>query len=327
MCTEPKISIVIPIYKVEKYIEQCARSVFKQSYNNLEIIFVDDATPDDSIELLNSILRNYPNRCVNIIQHSENKGLAMARKTGIDHATGEYIFHVDSDDYLEKNAIELCVCASKNCEHDLVFGNFRHIYSNRTVDFIRREEDSIDDMVCDILVRKQPCNIWGSLIRKSLYENLIIPKYDNGEDFVTLPRLVYRSHSIGFVKEIVYNYTHLNRYSFQFNRLNKKNRQDYKQLCLFLSDFFHEKVQSSDKYRRAVSVMTLNTFSYDLIYSYSLDSLHSLSFPKEISCKEYLHELKWVYRMMIKLYIEKYFLLVLFFNYMFRLLGYKSILK
>ena len=251
----------------------------------------------------------------------------MTRKTGIEHATGEYIFHVDSDDYLEKNAIELCVCASKNCEHDLVFGNFRHIYSNRTIDFIRKEEDSIDDMVCDILVRKQPCNIWGTLIRKSLYDSLLIPKFDNGEDFITLPRLVYRSHSIGFVKEIVYNYTHLNRNSFQFNRLNKKNRQDYKQLCLFLSDFFHEKMQDSDKYEKAVSMMILNSFSYDLIYSYSLESLRSLSFPKDISYKKYVQELKWVYRVMIKLYMRKCFLLILFFNYTFRLLECKNMSK
>lgn len=319
-----EVSVLVPIYNVEKYIEQCARSILEQSYDNLEILFIDDATPDNSIMLLRAILEDYPNRHVKIISHSENRGLAMARKTGIDHATGEYIFHVDSDDYLERNAIELCVNASQSGQHDLVFGNFRHIYPNRSVEFVRKEASSIDDMVCDILIRKQPCNIWGILIRKSLYKDLEIPSLDNGEDFVTLPRLVYRSHSIGFVKEFVYNYTHLNQSSFQFNRLNKKNRQDYKQVCLFLSNFFCNKMLSSDKYQKAVSIMNLNFFASDLIYSYNLKALRSLSFPKEIFCKEYLRELKWTHRIMIALYKAKCFLLVLLFNYMFRFMEYKN---
>ena len=103
-----KISILTPIYGVEKYIEQCARSLFEQSYASIEYIFVDDCTPDKSIGILQSLLKEYPERAqqVRIIHHDRNRGVGAARQTALMAATGDYLLFADSDDMLPKSEKE-----------------------------------------------------------------------------------------------------------------------------------------------------------------------------------------------------------------------------
>lgn len=89
-----KVSVLLPVYGVAKYIQRCATSVFEQTYDNLEIIFVDDCTPDDSITILKKALENYPNRKnqTRIVKHEHNRGLSAARNTAVENATGELSF-------------------------------------------------------------------------------------------------------------------------------------------------------------------------------------------------------------------------------------------
>ena len=103
-----RVSILTPIYGVEKYIEQCARSLFKQTYANIEYIFVNDCTPDHSIEILKSIIAEYPKRApqAHVIHHPHNKGVGAARQTALMAANGDYIMFVDSDDFLPIDAVE-----------------------------------------------------------------------------------------------------------------------------------------------------------------------------------------------------------------------------
>lgn len=115
------VSIIIPVYNVEEYIERCLFSVFSQTYDNIEIILVNDSTPDRSMTIIRDILRKLPdeNR-VKIFNHDENKGLSEARNTGIINATGEYIFFLDSDDTITLDCIEILV---NNCRgEELIFG-------------------------------------------------------------------------------------------------------------------------------------------------------------------------------------------------------------
>ena len=103
-----KVSILVPVYGVEKYIERCARSLFEQTYEDLEYIFVDDCSPDNSIEILKNTLENYPKRKeqVKIIHHDKNQGLSGARNTALSHATGDYVIFVDSDDEVCRSCID-----------------------------------------------------------------------------------------------------------------------------------------------------------------------------------------------------------------------------
>ena len=105
----PEVSVCIPVYGVEKYIERCARSLFEQTMTDgIEFIFVNDCTTDKSIEILERILAEYPGRQAQtkIIHHATNKGLVAARNTGLAHATGDYIIHCDSDDWVDLNFYE-----------------------------------------------------------------------------------------------------------------------------------------------------------------------------------------------------------------------------
>ena len=113
----PLVSICVPIYGVEKYIERCAVTLFEQTYDNLEYIFVNDCTTDDSMAILEEVISRYPARssAVRIIAHEKNRGLAAARNTTVENCTGEFILHVDSDDYIENNTLLLVVylCISR----------------------------------------------------------------------------------------------------------------------------------------------------------------------------------------------------------------------
>lgn len=119
-----KVSIIIPIYNVEKYIERCLRSVFAQNYQNLECILVNDSTPDKSFLIAKELIDDY-HGCIefHLIEHEKNKGLSEARNTGVHSSHGDYMFFLDSDDTLPQNAISLLVkTAQANDNPEIVMG-------------------------------------------------------------------------------------------------------------------------------------------------------------------------------------------------------------
>lgn len=118
----PKVSVIIPVYGVEKYIERCARSLFEQTLDDIEFIFVNDCTLDNSINVLETTLEEYPKRKsqVQIINFEQNQGAAKAREIGMKTANGEYIIHCDSDDWVVKEAYETLYNIAKASESDMV---------------------------------------------------------------------------------------------------------------------------------------------------------------------------------------------------------------
>ena len=121
---QPSVTILVPIYNVEKWIEKCARSAFVQTYENLEYVFVDDCSPDKSVEILQRVVADYTHRAakVRILHHDHNRGLASARNTLVDACTTEFLFHLDSDDWIEPTAIELLVKKQLETGSDIVTG-------------------------------------------------------------------------------------------------------------------------------------------------------------------------------------------------------------
>lgn len=141
-----KVSIIIPIYKVEQYIKDCLRSVLDQTYKNIEIILVNDCTPDNSMQIAKSFIRDnaVPNGIeVVFIDHKENKGLSAARNTGINAATGDYIYFLDSDDEITPDCISLLASPLKNKEYDFVIGEYKIIGSERKYPSLLLDEGKI----------------------------------------------------------------------------------------------------------------------------------------------------------------------------------------
>lgn len=121
----PKVSVIIPVYNVEKYLIECLKSIVNQSYKNLEIILVDDGSPDNS----GKICDEYATCDTRIkVIHKENGGVSCARNVGLDLASGEYICFVDPDDWLEYNALELCFTYLLITKADLCFFDYDLVY-------------------------------------------------------------------------------------------------------------------------------------------------------------------------------------------------------
>lgn len=205
------ISILVPVYGVEKYIERCARSIFEQSYKNLEIIFVDDCSPDHSIDILTRVLNDYPERRqqTRILRHKANRGLAASRNTLLEAATGDFVYNIDSDDYLELNGIELLSSKQMETDADIVTGYMIINDSEWDNHYIEPEYHSKEEMLETLTTDIWHHELAGRLVRRSLFihHNL---RWTEGlnqeEDMYMTPRIVYYAKKIALVKHAVYHY-------------------------------------------------------------------------------------------------------------------------
>lgn len=126
------ISVIVPVYNVEKYLSRCLESIINQTYKNIEVVCIDDGSPDKSI----NILKEYEKKDKRIkIIRQENKGLSGARNTGIENSKGEYVFFIDSDDYLPKNAIKSLHKEIKKNRSDICIGSYYKTYKNKEIKF------------------------------------------------------------------------------------------------------------------------------------------------------------------------------------------------
>lgn len=173
-----KVSIITAIYNCEKHIEMCAHTLFEQTLDDIEYIFVNDATPDDSIKILVSIIEDYPARrpFVKIINLEKNSGVSNARSIGIQNATGEYVIHCDSDDWIDKDMFERLYNKAKEMGADIVGCNFRHEYTDVQYVFHQQYADSIEENIRRLINGKIFPSLCTSLTRRSLIE-------DNGITF------------------------------------------------------------------------------------------------------------------------------------------------
>ncbi len=227
-----KISVLIPVYGVEKYIERCARSVLSQGYDDVEYIFVDDASPDLSIEILHGVLKEYPRRDVRILTHPENRGLAATRNTAVDAATGDYILHVDSDDHLASpHALEHLAACAVAADADIVI--FDAVGSRTECAYA-----SPRDYVRDLLWRRARPTLWNKLLRRTLYDDVrAVPGLDYGEDFYVMPQLACRARRITKTDERLYHYNNDNTASFS-NTLSPEKAAHVVLAAELLEQFF-----------------------------------------------------------------------------------------
>ena len=211
-----KVSVIIPIYKVEKFIERCVRSLMEQTLKEVEYIFVDDATPDKSIEVLKSSLAQYPDRKATILNHQQNQGLPAARNTGLAVATGEYIFHCDSDDCVEPTMLEeLYVAAQKN-NADIVWCDWFLTFAENERYMKQPSFDTPLEALKAMLSGGMKYNVWNKLVRRSLYTDngILFPTgYGMGED-MTMMMLFAHAQKVAYVPQAFYHYVKLNTGAF-----------------------------------------------------------------------------------------------------------------
>lgn len=248
MTASPLVSILVPVYNVEAYIERCARSAFEQTYQHLEFIFVDDATPDSSIDVLQQIIGDYPERCdsIRILHHDINRGLAAARNTAIKSCHSDFVMHVDADDWLEPDAAELLVRRQQETDADIVYTRGNYLENQGTVKIdCRGWSTDKESLLTNILQDIATMCIWSKLIRKSLYTDHDVTIDELGsyyEDYQSLSRLVYYSKKIACLDAYIYHYDRANPHSIVTNALHSREIQRQGlQSIQSVSDFFQDK--------------------------------------------------------------------------------------
>ena len=209
----PKISIIIAVYNSEKYIEVCARSLFEQTLYDIEYVFVNDATHDNSITILESIIEEYPDRksFVKIINLEKNGGVANARRVGIENATGEYVIHADSDDWIDKEMYERLYNKAKETNADIVGCNFKHEYTNYQYEFQQQYAENKEENIRRLITGLIFPSLCTSLSRRSLIEDYGISfpiGLNMGEDLFFNLQLYLHSQKIVSIDWAPYHYRH-----------------------------------------------------------------------------------------------------------------------
>lgn len=209
------VSVIVPIYNTEKYLKKCVNSLLRQTYTELEIILVNDGSTDNS-QLICEKFQKEDKRI--IILNKENEGLELARKSGYKIATGKYIIHVDSDDYLPTDAIEVLVCKAEKENADIVIGNATRIIGNKGIIkkiykpvpecSISRKEMLDKYYISFFGVNILPVSMWGKLYKKEFLEKIEIKNIGlmHGEDICYNIQVFPYAQKIVVIENSVYYY-------------------------------------------------------------------------------------------------------------------------
>ena len=287
----PLVSILVPVYRVNDYIERCARSVLEQTYDNLEFVFVDDATDDSSIDILNSVLADYPERLshVHVLHHGQHRGAATARNTAIAACKGDFVFYVDSDDWVEVNAVELLVKKQQETDADIVTAEAYDYDKNGVITEHLSGGWNLDkdSLLVGLLTYQISTVLWRRLIRRSLYIDNDIKcdeRGSGGDDFQVLPRLVYYANRVSGIDNHIYYYNKTNQRSITNNVQKDVGIQiqglvSVKKIVSFFSDkeqYLRKIVAGMDvkniHFRMVNNVLNKNRKGYEVFLKYMKES-------------------------------------------------------
>ncbi|MDA3055411.1 MULTISPECIES: glycosyltransferase family 2 protein [unclassified Campylobacter] len=234
------VSIIVPIYNVEKYIAKCATTLFEQDFDSIEYVFVNDCTPDNSMQVLQSVIEKYPNRKndIKIINKPQNEGLGQARKTGFESATGEYILHIDSDDWVELDMASSLYKKAKEDDADIVCCDYFINYENKEIHHKENYEKAQINWLKAVLIDIIHSYVWNKMCRRSLYQNTTFPKFSYLEDCFISTQLFYFAKKISFIHKPLCHYRKFNASSLTCNNYSEKLSNDLKQLSISMNNFF-----------------------------------------------------------------------------------------
>ena len=221
-----KITVISPFYKVAPFIERCAESLLNQTLQDVEFIFVDDSSPDESREILEKVIEKHPDRNVRIVTHEVNKGLPAARNTGLAEATGDFIYHCDSDDWVETDMLEKMYKAAIDNQADFVYCDFWMQFEKSARYMVNPTYTDPEQMIKEgFLAGLMKYNVWNKFIKRSLYDGLSFPAgHGMGED-MTIILAATKATRAAHVPEALYHYVKLNMNAFS-NTFSERHLTD-----------------------------------------------------------------------------------------------------
>lgn len=208
----PKISVIVPLFKVSQFVERCVESLMSQTFDDVEFIFVDDASPDDSVEKARRITERHAERKVLFLRHEVNSGLPASRRTGMSTATGEFIYHCDGDDYVEPTILEKLYGAAVESGADYVYCDYFLTFEQNERVMRNPHYSTPDEMLRKgYLMGRCKYNYWNKLVRRELYDGVEFPvgHRKGGEDMVQIG-ILSRAHAVAHVAEPLYHYVKTN---------------------------------------------------------------------------------------------------------------------
>ena len=257
------ISIIIPVYKVEKYLEKCIESVLKQTYTNLQIILVDDGSPDNCGKICDEYAKK--DSRIEVI-HKANGGLSDARNVGISKAKGRYIGFVDSDDYIKENMYEILLNLIKKYDADVSICNLYDVIDGN--EYIRNKENGIReysrlDILKEVLLDKNiQSYAWNKLYKKELFDEIKYPIGKKYEDIGTTFYIFEKCNKIVVTSEPEYYY--LKRSDSLVNNVTESTVFDYMELILQRYLYINDNIKELKQYNDYYLVRTLLTANNDI---------------------------------------------------------------
>lgn len=227
-----KVSVCVPVYGVELYIEKCVRSLMAQTMKEgIEFIFVNDCTKDKSIEILKKVVSEYPERSkqVKIVNHETNKGLAAARRTGMESAIGEYVAHCDGDDWVDPEMYESLYLASRNDDVDMVSCNFV-METDTGSKLMSFNYGSNRELFLKDVISNRWGTVWKYIIKRKMFSDgqiFIDENICHGEDYVYTTQCVLAAKKYISIEGCYYHYNCRNMSSMMKNPSLESANQQY----------------------------------------------------------------------------------------------------
>ena len=240
------VSVVIPVYGVEKYIERCVRSLFEQTLDSIEYIFVDDCTPDNSIAVMEKVLAEYPQRQdqVKIIRHEVNQGVGAARNHGVAACTGDYVIHCDPDDWVDLNMYEKLYNKAVETDADMVMCSFEEHKENLVTRVPMQTYSEIQDLFKKCFNTPLFNSLCNKIFRASVVKSpMIIPdEIIMGEDLLRVSQMLMRCKKNSYETTVFYHY-----FRRESSLTNDDNPQYYKNI-LKIAEIFEDVIPQDSAY-------------------------------------------------------------------------------
>ena len=249
MANFPKISVIVPVYNTEKYLHRCIDSVLAQTYKDFELLLIDDGSKDSS----GAICDEYAARDSRVkVFHKENGGVSSARNAGLAIASGDWIMHLDGDDWIEPDMLERLIQKGEDTGADIVMGDFLFAYSDRDILYILPDWDNNKTASLNRYITSVWTCVWGGIHKRSLYEVYQL-KSPQGvtycEDFHLMARLCYHAKKVVNVHQPFYHYRQQE--GSVMHNLSKKTERDEQWVYQDIICFFKEQGVYDD-YRKSM---------------------------------------------------------------------------
>ena len=269
------ISLIVPVYGVEKYIAEFARSVFSQSYPHVQFIFINDGTKDNSMDVLNKVVDSeFPDiRDKVVIVDKKNAGLPAARKTGLEYVTGDYVYHVDPDDWISPGSFEAIASKAAETDADIIFFNYVKEYENRSS--VKKEYpyriSERQTYIRNMYNHRAYGTLCNKCVKHSLYtqSEIFHPKYSYAEDCYLSVQLVARASSIAYLDMDVYHYRKNNPHSIT-RQGRKRRKEEYAMNFLDLYEKYREVPSGENPVEVLFDDILIQAGWYSVIYRLDL---------------------------------------------------------